>query len=212
MTKKALVFIANGSEEIEAVTTIDVLRRAEIEVDVASIEKNGHDVVKCSRNVRIVPDKSLDDIKNNQYDCVVIPGGNDDFIFLLFQKLGSKVMAANAEVGQILTKHYQDGKIVAAICAGPRALLSHKIGVDHKHTITCYPTVRKEFTDGEPYKLDAPEHLVCHSKHAEEGGEKREYHLVTSQGPATTMVFALKLIELLKGKDEATKVKDGLLV
>ncbi len=94
MTKKVLVFIANGSEEIEAVTTIDglfvgflfwinltgsflVLRRAEIEVDVTSIEKNGHDAVKCSRNVFVLPDKSLDDVKNNQYDCVVIPGGND---------------------------------------------------------------------------------------------------------------------------------------
>ncbi|CAF0932624.1 unnamed protein product [Rotaria sordida] len=202
MTKKTLVLIANGSEEIEAVTTINVLRRAEIEVDVVSIEKNGHDAVKCSRHVRVVPDKSLDDIKNNQYDCVVIPGGND----------GSKAIAANVDVGQILTKHYQNEKIIAAICAGPRALLSHKIGFDHKHTITCYPTVRKEFTDGEPYKLDIPDHPVCYSKHIEEGIEKKEYHLVTSQGPGTTMVFALKLIELLKSKDEATKVKDGLLV
>lgn len=73
-------------------------------------------------------------------------------------------MAASAEVGQILTKHYQDGKVVAAICAGPRALLAHQIGVDHKHSITCYPTVRKEFVDGEPYKLDSPDHAVCHSK------------------------------------------------
>ena len=75
-------------------------------------------------------------------------------------------MAASAEVGQILTKHYDAGKIVAAICAGPRALLAHKIGVDHQHTITCYPSVRKEFTDGSPYKLDipGPEHAVCHSK------------------------------------------------
>jgi len=201
MTKKALVFIANGSEEIEAVTAIDVLRRGEIEVDVVSIEKSGHDAVKCSRHVLVVPDKSLDDVKNNQYDCVVVPGGND----------GSKAMAASAEVGQILTKHYQDGKIVAAICAGPRALLSHKIGADHKHTITCYPTVRKEFTDGEPYKLDTPDHVVCHSKHTTKDAEEKVYHLVTSQGPATAMVFALKLIELLKGTDEATKVKDGLL-
>lgn len=56
---------------------ISVLRRAEIEVDVVSIEKNGHEPVKCSRHVRVVPDKSLDEVKNNQYDCVVIPGGND---------------------------------------------------------------------------------------------------------------------------------------
>lgn len=78
-------------------------------------------------------------------------------------------MAANAEVGQILYKHYEDGKVVAAICAGPRALLSHKIGAHHKHTITCYPGVRKEFTDGEPYRLDTPDHAVCHSKHTERG-------------------------------------------
>ncbi len=84
--------------------------------------------------------------------------------YFYFYNIGSKAMAASAEVGQILTKHYQDGKIVAAICAGPRALLSHKIGVDHKHAITCYPSVRKEFTDGEPYKLDTPDHAVCHSQ------------------------------------------------
>ncbi|CAF0875386.1 unnamed protein product [Adineta ricciae] len=201
MTKKALVFIANGSEEIETVTTVDVLRRAEIDVDVVSIEKNGQDALKCSRNVRVLPDKVLDDVKTNQYDCVVIPGGND----------GSKAMAANTEVGQILTKHYEDGKIVAAICAGPRALLAHKIGVNHKHTITCYPSVRKEFIDGEPYKLEAPDQVVCHSKQTAADAEGREYHIVTSQGPATTMAFALKLIELLKGKDESTKVKEGLL-
>jgi len=87
----------------------------------------------------------------------------------LFINIGSKAIAASTEVGQILTKHYQDGKIVAAICAGPRALLSHKIGVDHQHTITCYPTVRKEFIDGEPYKLDNPDHTVCHSKYTEKG-------------------------------------------
>lgn len=78
-------------------------------------------------------------------------------------------MAANAEVGQILTKHYQNGNIVAAICAGPRALLAHKIGGAHQHTITCYPSVRKEFTEGEPYKLDTPDHAVCHSKFTEKG-------------------------------------------
>jgi putative intracellular protease/amidase len=54
-----------------------VLRRAEIEVDVVSIEKNGQEPVKCSRNVRIVPDKSLDAVKSEQYDCVVVPGGNE---------------------------------------------------------------------------------------------------------------------------------------
>ena len=142
---------------------------------------------------------------------------------------GSKAMAASADVGQILTKHYQNGNIVAAICAGPRALLAHKIGAEHQHTITCYPSVRKEFTEGEPYKLDTPDHAVCHSKFTEKGTASREmlwlnsissvdlgtsekeYHLVTSQGPATSMVFALKLIELLKGRDEATKIKEGLL-
>ena len=98
-------------------------------------------------------------------------------------RLGSKAMAASHDVGEILTKHYENGKICAAICAGPRALLSHKIGAHHHHKITCYPSVRKEFTEGEPYKLDAPHHSVCHSTHTEKGlitfEEKRKKHLVS---------------------------------
>lgn len=56
---------------------VSVLRRAEIDVDVVSIEKNGHEPVVCSRKVRLVADKSIDEIKTKEYDCVVIPGGND---------------------------------------------------------------------------------------------------------------------------------------
>jgi len=78
-------------------------------------------------------------------------------------------MAANAEVGQILNQHYQNGKVVAAICAGPRALVSHKVGADHQHTITCYPGVRKEFIEGQPYKLDSPTNAVCYSKFTVKG-------------------------------------------
>lgn len=150
--------VREDDDDVDRIPSL-VLRRAEIEVDVVSIEKSGHEAVKCSRNVRVVPDKSLDEVKATQYDCVVIPGGND----------GSKAMAASADVGEILSKHYEHGKICAAICAGPRALLAHKIGAQHQHMITCYPSVRKEFTEGEPYKLDSPNHSVCHSKHTEKG-------------------------------------------
>lgn len=81
-------------------------------------------------------------------------------------------MAANQDVGEILNEHYRKGKICAAICAGPRALLAHKIGVDHHHTITCYPTVRSDFSDGQPYKLDALENLVCHSSFTDKSERK----------------------------------------
>jgi putative intracellular protease/amidase len=78
-------------------------------------------------------------------------------------------MAANRDVGHILSEHYQNGKVIAAICAGPRALLAHQIGSKHQHTITCYPTVRQEFIDGQPYKLDLPTHPVCHSTYTDMG-------------------------------------------
>ena len=160
-----------------AIVFVLVLRRGEIEVDIVSIERNGHEPIICSRQVRILPDKSLNEVKGKDYDCIVIPGGNDglckrkekslNYRVVFFSNRifsGSKALAANANVGEILTRHYNNGKVVGAICAGPRVLLAHKIGVNHQHTITCYPTVRKEFTDGQPYKLDDENNAVCHSR------------------------------------------------
>ena len=73
MTKKALVFLAEGAEEMETVITVDTLRRAGIEVTLAGLAGDGQ--VQCSRNVKIVPDASLDSVKSHTFDAVIVPGG-----------------------------------------------------------------------------------------------------------------------------------------
>lgn len=124
-SKKALLLIANGSEESEVVITIDVsrlekslvkcvfvfakvLRRASIKLTVASIEGN-REPLKCAHDTVIVPDISINEISTNDtYDVVIVPGGEK----------GSASMAKNLALGTLLQQHYNKGKLVAAICAG----------------------------------------------------------------------------------------------
>jgi protein DJ-1 len=73
MSKKVLVFLATGAEEMETIITVDTMRRAGIEVTLAGLE--GQDAVLCSRDVRIVPDVALSSVSQNNYDAVVVPGG-----------------------------------------------------------------------------------------------------------------------------------------
>jgi protein DJ-1 len=73
MSNNALVFLAQGAEEMETVITVDVLRRAGVNVTLAGV--NGAEPVLCSRNVRVVPDEDLNNVKDNTYDAVIIPGG-----------------------------------------------------------------------------------------------------------------------------------------
>ena len=114
--KKALVILAPGAEEMETVISTDVMRRGKINVTVAGLDSA--DPVECSRNVRILPDMSLDEaIKKGPYDVVVLPGGLG----------GSKRLAESEKVKQVLTSQEADGGFVAAVCAAPSALLSHGI-------------------------------------------------------------------------------------
>lgn len=73
MVKKALVFLAEGAEEMETVITVDTLRRAGIDVTLAGL--SGDQQVLCSRNVKITPDVSLDSVKSDNFDAVIVPGG-----------------------------------------------------------------------------------------------------------------------------------------
>ena len=114
--KKALVILSPGAEEMETVISTDVLRRAKINVILAGLDSG--DPVECSRNVRIVPDMSLDEAASKgPFDVVVLPGGLG----------GSKRLAASDKVKQVLQSQEAAGNIVAAVCAAPSALLAHGI-------------------------------------------------------------------------------------
>ncbi len=127
-TKKALVILSSGAEEMETVIAVDVLRRANIEVTLAGLESNNP--VECSRGVKIIPDCSLSESDTRgPYDVVVLPGGGG----------GAKNLSQSQKVKEILQKQESSGRYIAAVCAAPTALLAHGIG--QQKTITSHPSV-----------------------------------------------------------------------
>ena len=121
-----LVPLAQGCEELEAVTIIDLLRRAEINVVTAGLDSNP---VTASRNTVLIPDTDLDTALKDDYDMVVLPGGLP----------GSDHLDNDARVKELLTKMADSEKFTAAICAAPKVLSS--AGLLKNKKATCYPTV-----------------------------------------------------------------------
>merc|ERR1712002_164840 len=179
MAPRALVLLATGAEEMETVITVDVLRRGGVEVVLAGID--GDNVVTCSRNVKIAPDTSLADTCQDQYDCVVLPGGGP----------GAAALGASKEVGQLLAQQDQAGRIIAAICAAPTALLAHKIGLGKN--ITSYPAPAFKEKLAGPYNYQEDKVVV-------------DGNIVTSRGPGTSFEFGLELVKLLVGEDKRKEV------
>ncbi|KAJ2551526.1 hypothetical protein EV175_003658 [Coemansia sp. RSA 1933] len=188
--KKAIVFVANGTEEMEAIITIDILRRAGVFVLVLAVETESAPIA-CSRGVKLVPDAYLgDDVpKIGLYDAAVVPGGAQ----------GAATISQNPQVRSILADFYAQNKIVAAICAGSLAIKT--AGIQDKSQkpihITSHPSVRDELEAGFVYKEDR---VVA------------DRNLVTSRGPGTTFEFALKLVSLLVGDDKAREVAGPMML
>ncbi|UJR13927.1 hypothetical protein I4U23_000932 [Adineta vaga] len=194
-SKKALVFVANGSEDIEVVATVDILRRGGIDVKLCSVEKNDTKSLTCANNIQIMPDLHVDDVQGQEFDAVIVPGGSK----------GTEKIAACKKAGAILLDHYKSKKIVAAICAGPTALSTHLYNADknvRQHDITCYPDVanslRKQFKS---IQLDQ---TVVDS-------EVNNHRLITSQGPATAIEFGLKILSCLTDKKKAEEIRQKVL-
>ena len=186
MAPRALVILATGAEEMETVITVDVLRRGGVEVVVAGLD--GASTVTCSRNVKISPDCSLAEAGGQgQYDCVVLPGGGG----------GAAALGASKEVGELLAEQEAAGRIVAAICAAPTALLEHKIGLGRNITSYPAPAFKEKLARSYNYMED---------KVVVDG------NLVTSRGPGTSFDFGLELIKLMVGADKMKEVADAMLV
>nr|ACO14632.1 DJ-1 [Caligus clemensi]ACO15444.1 DJ-1 [Caligus clemensi] len=184
MSKRALVLLAEGAEEIETSIIVDVLRRGDIQTVLAGL---GSDVspVNCSRDMKFLPDKPLQEALSESFDVVVLPGGLK----------GSQNLAASAEVKSLLEKQLQNG-FVAAICAAPTVISTHGLAKDRK--ITSYPCFKDEFVKAgyeyveEDVVMDGP--------------------LITSRGPGTAFAFALKLVETLTNLDKANDIKKAMLL
>lgn len=179
---RAVVLLAPGCEEMEAVISIDVMRRGGVDVVVASLEEG---VLVASRDVRLEGDVPLDALLDaKEFDLLVLPGGMP----------GTMALCNDVRVRDLLM-HYMTapGKRVATICAAALVLEEH--GLLEGRTFTCYPTVQEKIAGGT--WVDQPVFI--------------DGDLITSQGPGTAMAFALTLVELLVDKATRDQVAEGML-
>jgi 4-methyl-5(b-hydroxyethyl)-thiazole monophosphate biosynthesis len=179
---KVLVPLAEGFEEIEAVTVIDVLRRAGVEVVSAGLEEGP---IKGSRGVVVIPDTALHRIDDAEFDMVVLPGGGP----------GVEKLRLDKRIHEIVGRIHERKGYVTAICAAPS--IYAELGFLEGRKATSHPTVRDKVT---PRVLEYSEDRVV-----------VDGHFITSRGPGTSMEFAVKLVETLMGPETATKVNEGLL-
>ena len=178
----ALVPLAQGCEELEAITIIDLLRRADIDVVTAGLD--GEPVVSA-HNVTITPDASLDDALGRDFDMVVLPGGLP----------GADNLNADERVRKLVKDMHDGGKIVAAICAAPIVLANS--GILSGKRATSYPG----FLD----KMDLPD-VTCTGAAVERDGQ-----VITSRGPGTAIDFGLELIDALLGTEKRDEIEGQLV-
>ena len=184
--KKALVILAPGAEEMETVITTDVLRRAKIQVILAGLDSA--DPVECSRQVKIVPDMSLDEAaKCGPFDVVVLPGGLG----------GSNRLAESEKVKHILQAQESDSRFIAAVCAAPSALLAH--GIAKGKEVTSHPCVKESLEKSGSYRYT--EARVC-----------RDGTVITSRGPGTCFDFALTIVTALVGEGVAKEISAPMML
>lgn len=186
MTKKVLVPIAPGTEEMEAITIIDIMVRAGFEVTVASADFDGALTMKASRGVTLTADCKLVDVADDEFDVIALPGGVG----------GSEVFRDSTLLVEMVRQHKYDGKLMAAICAAPALVLQHhKLYPDA--LMTCHPS----------FKSYVPENRWR---------DKRvtmdiNHNLITSQGPGTALEFAVEIIIALCGKEKAWEVAEPMV-
>jgi protein deglycase len=176
-----LVPLAQGCEELEAVTIIDLLRRAGIEVVTAGLDA---EPVRASRGTVLIPDTALTEVAERDFDMIVLPGGLP----------GADHLDRDPRLRMLLQRTAAAGRYVAAICAAPKVLASAGL-LEHRKATSFPGALDKSDVPGMDYR---DESVVQDGK------------IITSRGPGTAMDFALALIENLVGKDKRDQVEAAL--
>ena len=182
MSKKVLIPIANGTEEIEAVCIIDVLRRAGAAVTVASVDTLQ---VTASRGVKLVADRLIADCVNETYDLIALPGGMP----------GAEHLRDSKDLEKILKRQQCDGRFYAAICASPVVVLQHHSLLGQRRA-TCHPSFIHQLENTDAMETRVVVDGAC----------------ITSRGPGTAIEFALKLAELLYDEQKAKEIAQHMVV
>ncbi|WP_437887274.1 protein deglycase YajL [Phytobacter sp. V91] len=187
MSASALVCLAPGSEETEAVTTIDLLVRGGISVTTASVASDGNLAITCSRGVKLLADAPLVSVADGDFDVIVLPGGIK----------GAEYFRDSPILVETVRQFHQSGRIVAAICAvAATVLVPHDlfpIG-----NMTGFPALKEQIPEGQWQD----KRVVWDPR----------VNLLTSQGPGTSIDFALKIIDLLAGQEKAHEVANQLVI
>ncbi len=178
---RVAVILADGFEEVEAVAVIDVLRRAGIDTVVAGLHEGP---VASARKVKVLPDAVIDTVKAEDFDMVVLPGGQP----------GSDNLNADPRVKDLIRSFSQKGKLTGAICAAPYVLAN--AGVLQGKRATSYPSY-KDRLGGALY---------------EEKAVVSDGNVLTSRGAGTALSFGLAIVEKLVGGEKAQKIKDAMLI
>ena len=174
-TKRALLLLAEGFEDIEAVTPVDILTRAGVDVTVASLEKGP---VKGAYGNTLIADTTIDKI-GGLYDCLILPGGLKN----------AQLLASQGAVIELVKSHFDALKLVAAICASPGFVLAEAAGILAGRKATGDPNLSDMIISGGAEYTDQPVTV--------------DGNIITGMGPGAAMPFALKLAEYLAGREIA---------
>ena len=183
--KTSYIFLAPGVEEVEATATVDALRRASIDVVTVAVGDNLQ--IKGATGQTLVADSLISEINADDADWIIIPGGDP----------GAQNLAANSELKQIVQKQNRKNGRIASICAGPAVVLA-PLGVLKGKKATCYPGL------GDAINSNGGKYV--------EQTVVIEPGLITSEGPGTTLPFAIEIIRATKGNQVAESIETGMLV
>lgn len=178
---KVSVLLADGFEEIEALTVVDLLRRAQIYVDTISIMEDY--TVHGAHGINIQTEDLFEEVNFVESDMIVLPGGMP----------GTTNLNAHEGVRRVVKDFAAEGKPIAAICAAPTVL--GNLGLLKGKRITCYPGVETEIQGA----------IMLRTQVAVDG------NIITSRGVGTAIAFALKLIEVLVGEDKSREIAEAIV-
>ncbi len=181
--KKCALFLADGFEEVEALTVSDLLFRAGIPVALVSVNKEP--VVTSSHDLTVVADVCIDALNFDDYDMLILPGGMP----------GTANLAKTKPLTDALVRFFEEGKAVSAICAAPTVLAG--LGLLRGKDATCFPS-----------RMDV---LTENGARALEDEVVRCGNILTSRGVGTAIPFALAIIELILGKEEADRIAETIV-
>lgn len=184
MKKHVLIPLADGIEEIEAITLIDVLRRAEAEVTIASIYASRL-AITGAHQINITADCHIQSCSKQSFDLIVVPGGLP----------GADNLSESSELISLLKNQKAQQKLYGAICASPACVLE-KHGLLQNKQATCYPAFLDQLTNA---PKNPPRVLI-------------DGNCLTSQGPGTAMEFALAIVEKLFDSAKVETLKQQMIV